>query len=482
MNITDPIRRFARLSPDAVAIIGADHIGLTYRDFDQLIDSATKHLTGLGVVAGQTVGLGIAGPNEMAGLVVALALARLGVATADMALPPERMDFCIPEGGRTANPGVRSLPIERLWASLPPPGAAQETASPAMPSHPHASAIFRIFGSSGTTGVPKFSAVSHALMTARVMDNWRAIGQLQPVHICAVGMGITWGCTQVLRTFWSGGTLVLSNPAQAVLAIQRHKVGSVAIAPVSLRAIVGALPDDAQPLPSLVSVEVSGSALPSPLRALAEQRLCPRLVSHYGATEAGGIASGPFAALGGDPRVVGLVHPGVVVQAVDAEDRPLPPGADGILRISGANCIAGHLGDDAAASDSAFRNGWFYCGDIGSVSDNGLLTVGGRAGEFINSGGTKVSPRLIEDVLLSLPEVTDAAAFGVPDNLGMVQIWAAIVADARVETAALKAICRTRLAEKSPKFILQIKALPRNANGKVMREELIRFAMTQQPA
>jgi acyl-coenzyme A synthetase/AMP-(fatty) acid ligase len=87
---------------------------------------------------------------------------------------------------------------------------------------------------------------------------------------------------------------------------------------------------------------------------------------------------------------------------------------------------------------------------------------------------------VIEDVLLSLPQVTDAAAFGVPDRMGAVQIWAAIVADTRVETAVLNAICRERLAEKSPKFILQVKALPRNANGKVVRDELVKFAMTQQ--
>jgi acyl-CoA synthetase (AMP-forming)/AMP-acid ligase II len=321
------------------------------------------------------------------------------------------------------------------------------------------------------------------------MDNWRAIGLLQPVHICAVGMGITWGCTQMPRTLWSGGTLVLTNPTQVGLAIRRHRVGSMGIAPVTLQKVVAAMPDDALPLPSLSVVEVSGSVLPSRLRALTEQKLCGRLFSHYGATEAGGIASGPFAALGGDPRVVGHVHPGVMVEAVGAEDRQLPPGTAGTLRISSANCVAGYLdggaggdgmGGDGAGSTAVFRNGWFYCGDIGAVSDDGILTISARTGDFINAGGNKVAPQVIEDVLLSLPQVTDAAAFGVPDNLGAVQIWAAIVADARVETAVLKAICRERLAEKSPKFILQVKALPRNANGKVLRDELVKFAMTHQ--
>jgi acyl-CoA synthetase (AMP-forming)/AMP-acid ligase II len=118
MNVTDPIRRHARLSPDAIAIIRADHSGVSYRDLDRMIDAAATYLAAQGIVAGQTVGLAMAGPEEFSGLVVALALARLGVATADMTLPAERMDLCVPEGGRAAKPGVRSLPIEQVWAGM----------------------------------------------------------------------------------------------------------------------------------------------------------------------------------------------------------------------------------------------------------------------------------------------------------------------------------------------------------------------------
>jgi long-chain acyl-CoA synthetase len=181
----------------------------------------------------------------------------------------------------------------------------------------------------------------------------------------------------------------------------------------------------------------------------------------------------------GATAVIGPDHPGVTIEAVDADDRPLPPGAEGILRIRSANCIDGHLWDAAASPDRAFRNGWFYCGDTGAVSEDGLLSVAGRVGEFINSGGRKISPLVIEEVLLSLPQIREAAAFGAPDKMGVVQIWAAIVADSQVETATLRALCRARLAERSPKFIIQMKELPRYANGKVVREELIRFATTR---
>jgi acyl-CoA synthetase (AMP-forming)/AMP-acid ligase II len=220
--------------------------------------------------------------------------------------------------------------------------------------------------------------------------------------------------------------------------------------------------------------------MPAPLLALTRQKLCDNVVSVYASTETQGVAAAPFAALPGNRQAVGYIYSDVEVQAVDENDQPLPPGTDGQVRIRSANTVTGYF-DDKVATASAFRDGWFYSGDVGAVWPDGLLTISGRVGDFINSGGNKVSPRLIEDVLLSIPNVTHAAAFGVPDRHGVVQIWAAIVAGVRIENATLNAICRERLGAKAPKYILQVKGLPRNANGKVVREELIKFAATQQP-
>jgi acyl-CoA synthetase (AMP-forming)/AMP-acid ligase II len=476
MNITEPIRRTARLHPAAVAVIKADHGTVSYAAFDRLIDAAARALSAAGIVAGQTVGLAITGPDEFAGLIVALALARLGAASADLALPAEQMDVCITEAGRPAKPGVRCVPIQSVLTGMKPADAD----SPPVIPHPDDSAVFRIFASSGTTGTPHFSAIRHDMMAARIADSWLAVGRVPAVQICAIGMGITWGCTRMLRTFWTGGTLVLTNPRDAVAAIRRHKVNALSIAPVSLQQVLTAMPPGVGRPPSLEMVEVGGSALPPRIAALVRQKLCDTLFSHFGATETGGIASGPFSALGDRLEAVGYVHAGMRVEAVDAEDRPLPPGNEGILRIRGANVIGGYTGDPATSA-TVFRDGWFYCGDVGAVSADGLLTVIGRDTDFINAGGNKVSPKLVEDVLLSVPGVTDAAAFGVPDRMGVVQIWAAVVATSPMDAKVLQAVCRDKLAEKSPKYFLQTPVLPRNANGKIVRSELIKVAIERQP-
>ncbi len=473
MNVTGPIRRIARMNPTGVAVIRADGSSVSYRALDRTIAVAAHGLAVVGIAAGQTAGLGITGPDEFPGLIVALALARIGVASADLALPAESMDVCIVETGGVAKPGVRCVPIEAIYGGV----SADDTDTPDAVGGP---GVFRIFASSGTTGTPHFSAISHDMMASRVADSWLAIGQLEPVQICAAGMGITWGCTRVLRTFWSGGTLVLTNPAEAVMTIKRHRVGALSIAPVSLRQVLATMPAGAARPPSLQLIEVSGSALPPQLGAAVRQRLCNTIFSHFGATEAGGIASGPVSAMSQIPGAVGYVHAGIQVQAVDSDDRPLPPGTDGILRMRGANVIGGYLGDPVA-SETVFRDGWFYCGDIGSVSADGLLTVSGRASDFINAGGIKLSPNIVEDVLLAVPPVTDAAAFGVPDRMGVVQIWAAIVAPRPVDASVLHGVCQQVLGQKAPAFIIQINQIPRNPNGKVQRDALIAFATERRP-
>jgi acyl-coenzyme A synthetase/AMP-(fatty) acid ligase len=472
MNITDPIRRVARLRPGAIAVIRADGSGVSYQQLDRTIDALLVRVAGLGIAPGQTAGLALAGPDEFPSLVLALALARGGIATTDTTLPAHHMDVCFLPAGAAAKPGVPCVPFDPGWARAP--STPVEAAAALRPQD--GAAVCRIFASSGTTGTPRFAAISHATMTRRVQSNWLSMGPPEPVQICAVSLGITWGFSSMLRTLWAGGTLVLTNPAQAVAAIQRHRVNAMVISPISLQSVIAAMPRSAPPLPSLKAIEVGGSLLPARLYALARQKLCGNIVSYFGAMETGGVASAPMAVLAGDSQAVGYVHAGVTVAAVDADGRKLPPGTEGILRIRSANNIAGYLDDTGV---SPFRDGWFCSGDVGAVSQDGLLRVAGRTSEFINSGGVKLSPHVIEDVLLALPEVTEAAAFGVPDELGVDQIWAAIVANVPIDAGMLNAACRERLPQSPPKFIIQLKGLPRNANGKVVREELVKFALAR---
>ena len=444
MNVTAPLRRLARRHPHAPALIRADDRVLSYAALDAAIDRLAVRLAVLDLAADAPVGLAIVGPDESRGLILAFALARLGIPSADPALP-----------------GTRQLAADPAWFNATDP-------APEVPLAPGAARLLRVFASSGTTGAPKPVPVSHALMTRRVVANIRAPGGPDPcARIVAVNLGITWGFTAALRTLWQGGTLVLTNPREAASRILRHRVRTIVTAPTGLAAMLDALPAGTGPLPGLETIEIGGSVLPRPLRQAAAARLCPRLISYLGASEAGGIASAPLAALEGREGAVGFVHAGITVEAVDAADRPLPPGAEGRLRLRGPLLAA------------AGPDGWFYPGDLGTVWADGMLCLAGRAEDMMNCGGVKLSARAIEEALLGLPGVTEAAAFAVPDARGLDQPWAAIVAQVPIAAADIGRVCAAAQTGAVPRTVLQMRALPRTATGKVRKDLLVAFARAQ---
>ncbi len=468
MNVTAPLRRRARSHPDAPALIRADDRVFSYGELDRCIDRMAAHAARLGLAAGEVARLTIMPPDEATALVLALALARSGIASADPSTPADRLrlSFAARPASGAVPPGAVAFDATWLEAPNGSPDAAPR------PIHPGDTALLRVFASSGTTGRPKFIPVTHALMTRRVHAYWLGLGPGRARRMIAIGLGSTWGFATMLRTLWQGGTVVLFDPRDPARALYRHAVTSIVTPPAALRAILESLPT-ADPPPALASVEVGGSALPEPLRVRAARLLCPNIVSYLGSSEAGGIAAAPFAALRGRPGAVGYLFPDVAAEAVGEDGAVLPHGSAGALRIRSATVVPGYLGESPTTDEAR----WFHPGDIGAVWPDGMLTLGGRTAELINSGGVKVNPVVIEEALLALPGVTDAAAFGVPDASGLQQIWAAVVSRAPVPDAVLDSFCRDAPPGQAPEIVLQVQQIPRNANGKIRRDQLTAAAV-----
>lgn len=471
MNITEPIRRHAVLRPEAIAVIRPDHRAITYRALDGIIDALAARLSELGAEPGMVAGLSLAGPDEFPGLTVALAMARLGVATADMTLPAEQQDLCCPEHGRAGPTGVPSLPVADLCMAVPP--APEEV--PPGPIHRDGGALCRIFATSGTTGRSKFVPADHALISGRILGKLIAQGERDDVHVCAAGPGGAMGFQDVLRSLFAGGTLVLARQASVDMAITRHRVNSMLMSPLTLGQLVAQLADRLEPFPSLVEIEVSGGALPGPLRTAAERKLCRNIVEVYGASETHVIASAPSRLMAGREGAVGLAHPGVRVEATDESGVPLPPGEVGRLRVGGPYVATGYY-RDPDATQASFADGWFLTDDVGAVTADGWVVLQGRKSEVINAGGVKIGPAAIEEVLLAQTGVRDAAAFGMEDAFGVTQIWAAVVVVYGADLADIAAGCRRQLGERAPRFLLPLENVPRNANGKILRQALVDLA------
>jgi malonyl-CoA/methylmalonyl-CoA synthetase len=208
------------------------------------------------------------------------------------------------------------------------------------------------------------------------------------------------------------------------------------------------------------------------------ERTGQRILERYGMTEAGMITSNPY----DGERIAGTVGfplPGVELRVADHTGDPLPAGATGVVEIRSPGLFAGYWRQPEKTSAEFRSDGWFITGDVGSVDDTGRLTLEGRAGDMIISGGYNVYPKEIELLLDEVPGVDESAVIGVPHpDLGEAVV--AIVAadpDADVGTveAAMAAALDGALARfKHPKRYLFVDALPRNAMAKVQKATLRR--------
>jgi len=172
------------------------------------------------------------------------------------------------------------------------------------------------------------------------------------------------------------------------------------------------------------------------------------------------------------PGTVGFPLPGVEVR-LDPRD-----GGTTEIQVRGPNVIGGYLDDPGATAAAYTSDGWFRTGDLGTMSDDGYLSITGRAKELIITGGYNVYPREVEELLRTHDGVADAAVIGTPSASWGETVVAFVVPTAAGSTANLEAEldawCGERLVGyKRPREWRLVESIPRNAMGKIMRHLLV---------
>jgi long-chain acyl-CoA synthetase len=171
---------------------------------------------------------------------------------------------------------------------------------------------------------------------------------------------------------------------------------------------------------------------------------------------------------------VGVAQTPVQVRVADSEGRPLPNGQVGEVLIKGDSVMAGYWRNPEATA-AAIRDGWLFTGDVGTLDDDGFLTLKDRSKDLIISGGSNIYPREVEEVLLTAPGVAEVAVVGAPDaEWGEVVVAFVVAAAGAAPTVqALDAFCLEHIARfKRPKRYVFTDALPKNNYGKVLKTEL----------
>jgi acyl-CoA synthetase (AMP-forming)/AMP-acid ligase II len=195
------------------------------------------------------------------------------------------------------------------------------------------------------------------------------------------------------------------------------------------------------------------------------------VVQAYGMTEAAHQISST--SLAGSPCEVGSVgkSTGPRIAIMDLEGNLRGGGVKGEVVLNGVLLIRRYE-SPPEANDTAFQGDWFRTGDEGYLDESGNLRLTGRFKELINSGGEKISPYEVEEVLLSHPAVREAVAFPMPHPLLGEAVASAVVLEPEtaVTAAALREWVRDRLARhKAPRRIAIVAQLPRGSSGKLQR-------------
>jgi o-succinylbenzoate---CoA ligase len=473
----DALAAAAAARPQALAVKGFD-AAWTYAELDAKASDLAQRLAGQGTAPGQAVGL-LLPPSA---LLVALvhACARMGAIAMplDGRLPPPEL------ARRCGLAGVRLLVGDQPPAGLRLMGFPVRSVLDLLrtrPKHavhriPAADAPAAILFTSGTGSAAKGVLLTHgnlkahAAMSARHLgaqegDAWLAL--VAPWHVG--GLAILW------RAARDGAAIHLPrrfDPAEASAALDQEPITLASVVPVMLRRILDHR--QGKPFPPRLRAVLLGGDAASPGLLQESRALGAPALPTYGLTEA---CSQVATATPGEALPEGSSGkplPGLEVRILGEGGEVLPAGEVGEVVVRGPVVAKGYLGD-AAATEAVFRPEGLRTGDLGRLDAQGHLFVVGRLGDRITTGGAKVDPLRVEEVLRAHPGVADACVVGLPDAQWGMRVAAAVVRrpGREVDEAALEQHCRAALApHEVPRSWAWVGEVPRSPGGKVLRREV----------
>jgi acyl-CoA synthetase (AMP-forming)/AMP-acid ligase II len=373
----------------------------------------------------------------------------------------------------TASQAARAVGVEAVFAldSLP----AGEGSVPAG-GDPRAIAL--LMSSSGTTGLPKSAAHTHAAAVAMLRSLAAfPISGLRPDDVIAgvVPFAHIFGAVLLNSTLRAGARIVTLPrfELEAFLAmLQDHGVTVLAAVPPVARALALHPAVDEYDLSSLRLVIIGAAPCPTEIELACRERLGCVVAQSFGMSEFGPIALPQEPLL---PGSLGRLVPGMEAVVVDRDSgERLVAGATGELWLRGPQLMAGYLGDETSTAATIDRQGWLHTGDLGYFDADGRLFVVDRLKELIKCRGYQVAPAQVEAELALHPAVADAAVVPRPDDeAGEVPV-AYVALREPAEPEQIGQWLAGRVAPyKRPAEIVIVDEVPRNATGKLLRRVLI---------
>ena len=478
MNLADFVRLQAHARPHKPAIEYGGSV-LNYADTWHSIVACARLLTAAGAQRGDRIGLSLR--NHPAHVVAHYAVAAVGGAILPIdhrwsgaekkaSVAAFRPSLVVIDEDGEDIAGARCV---RVGTSIEPATSDDGFRTPDRVSKP-----VLISMSSGTTGRPKGALVTHRQLYERFVTQWVTLGfNTTDRFVLVTPLFFGAGRSFAMSFLAAGATLIIDPPPhkgdRLRTAIAESDATATFLVPTAMRRLLE-LPGDEPMFGSLRRLLVSGEAFFETEVADFQRRLSSNLIGYYASSEGGGVSvlqPTDFDEHGGS---VGQAAFGVEIEVVDAADKRLPSGEIGRLRYRGPGVTAVSLDEDGKEVDG-HPDGWFYPGDLACISDDGYVTLCGREKDVIIRGGVNIYPAEIEQALMALPAVSEAAVLGAASDSHGEKIVAFVAAPRKTVPAEILEALSDRLAPyKLPADIRIVAELPKAGSGKVDKKTLAR--------
>lgn len=372
------------------------------------------------------------------------------------------------------------------WQEIHASSDAVQLAEPSQDVDPQDPALVQF--TSGTTSAPKGALLRHGSICLNALVSSRRMGLRQGdryfsarpfFHVAGSTLSVL-SSAQAMCTLVS---LERFQPQDALYLMERerctHFSGNDTIAQMLLN----------EPAISDVSLSLRGAWLAASaptIRRVIQEMDCPEVVVGYGLSEASPNVAQSAWYEPEDIRVHGWLkpQPGVLVRIVDPQsNQEVGFGVQGEVQVLGWNVMTEYLHDAERTAETFTPDGWLKTGDLGMQRADGRLRFTGRLKEIIRVGGENVSPAEIEDVLITHPQIAQAAVVGVPDDRLVEVPFAFLVLQdpSSLSRDEIQQWCKKKMAGfKMPKyfvFVDDFKNFGMTASSKIQKSELTKVAL-----
>ena len=339
---------------------------------------------------------------------------------------------------------------------------------------------WKIVQSTGSTGQPKLILQTQAMELGYqsrrpewpVCDGFRVLQTIE--------LKYSYGLRICLSALMAGGAVVLTGPDVSIRNLAslliKHRITHLATTPFHALGLAKQFASQASPSTPLGYVTLAGSIATRFIQEEVRRYLYANLFVLYGANEVGYVTIADPPLLAKHPDSIGVPVPGVEIGIARPDGTSASAGEMGLLRARGLDFPKEYI-NNPQASAKAFRDGWFYPGDLASIGENGEIYYHGRADDLMNFNGIKIAPVDIEMALQSHPHVREAISFVIDHPLHQDIPCVAVTVVKAISEEDLQRFAVTKLGRRAPKLVMVLSEMPTMGIGKPDRNAIRQIAL-----